>query len=238
MTAVAPGGEPREPVPTLSALVRDDRPCDARVVDENPLADKAFAAGLVQPDPTTCGSSVLVVSRMLNDASYAAFLVDGTDPATGQEGPGTVQSRFAEQTLAMHRLTSGARDSGGGLQLPWPSALGTRPWAVAREMTHQAGRKGVRYAARPVLPTGSARTAAFDRLASLAAEGLATPLYVGNAWSPRHVVLVLSTEAGRDEVLIYDPARGRRYPITRDDFVGARLDVAGWSTPWVVVTPA
>jgi hypothetical protein len=205
---------------------------------EDPLADKAFAAGLVQPDPTTCGSSVLVVSRMLNDASYAAFLVNGANPATGQQEPGTVQERFSEQTLAMHRLTSGMRDSGGGLQLPWPSALGTRPWAVAREMTHQAGRKGVQYAARPLLPTASSRTAAFDRLAALARDGLASPLYVGNRWSPRHVVLVLPTDQGDDAVLIYDPASGRRYPVGRAGFVGADLDVAGWSTPWVVVTPS
>jgi len=208
---------------------------------EDPLADKAFAAGLVQPDSTTCGSSVLVVSRMLNDASYAAFLVNGADPATGHQEPGTVQDRFAEQTLAMHRLTSGMRDSGGGMQLPWPSALGTRPWAVAREMTNQAGRKGVPYAARLVLPTSSARSAAFDRLVDLARDGLASPLYVGNRWSPRHVVLVLpgdEGDEGDDAVLIYDPASGRRYPIARAAFVGADLDVAGWSTPWVLVAPS
>ena len=205
---------------------------------EDPLADKAFAAGLVQPDATTCGSSVLVVSHMLNDASYAAFLVNGANPATGQQEPGTVRDRFTEQTLAMHRLTSGMRDSGGGLQLPWPSALGTRPWAVAREMTNRTGRKGVRYTARPVLPTSASRGAAFDRLVTLAREGLATPLYVGNRWSPRHVVLVLPADEGDDAVLIYDPASGRRYPIGRAAFVRADLDVAGWSTPWVVVAPA
>ena len=205
---------------------------------EDPLADEAFAAGLVQPDPTTCGSSVLVVARMLNDASYAAFLVNGADPATGQQVPGTVRDRFAEQTLAMHRLTSGMRDSGGALQVPWPGALGTRPWALAREMTNQAGRKGVRYSARLVLPTSPSRTAAFDRVRALARDAQASPLYVGNRWSPRHVVLVLPGDEGADAVLIYDPAGGRRYPIRRPAFVGADLDVAGWSTPWVVVTPA
>jgi hypothetical protein len=207
-------------------------------VTEEDLAQVALDAGLVQPDPTTCGSSVLVVSRMLNDRSYAAFLVNGADPATGQTEPGTVRDRFAEQALAMHRLTSGLRDSGGGLQMPWPSALGTRPWALAREMTNQAGRKGTTYVARPVLPTASSRGTAFDRLVALAAQGVAVPLYVGNRWSPRHVVLVLPQDEGSDAVLLYDPASGRRYRIGRDAFVGAHLDVAGWSTPWLVVTPA
>ena len=93
------------------------------------------------------------------------------------------------------------------------------------------------YSARLVLPTASSRSSAFDRLVAFARDGLAVPLYVGNRWSPRHVVLVLPGDEGPDSVLIYDPARGRRYPIRRTAFVGADLDVAGWSTPWVVVSP-
>ena len=110
-------------------------------------------------------------------------------------------------------------------------------WALAREMTSQSGKPGVGYSARLVLPTSSSRSGAFTRMVACARDGLAVPLYVGNRWSPRHVVLVLPGDEGPDSVLVYDPARGRRYPVTRDDFVGAALDVAGWSSPWVVVTP-
>jgi len=205
-------------------------------VADNDLVDQALASGLVQPDATTCGSCVLVVARMLNDPSYATFLVNGVNPASGVRAPGTLGDRFEEQTLAMHRLTSGFKDSGGGFQLPWPKALGTQPWALAREMTSEAGEKGRKYGAQPILP--SQRSSTFSRIASLAGAGHALPLYVGNRWSPRHVVLVLPTEEPPGEVLIYDPASGRRYPIEADDFAAGRLDVAGWQVPWTVVLPS
>jgi hypothetical protein len=158
-------------------------------------------------------------------------------PGTFTGGPsGTLRDRFRDQALAMHRLTSGFKDSRGGWQLPWPTALGTQPWALAREMTLRAGVPGKKYAAQPIPPAGRSRT--FDRLASQARQGYALPLYVGNRWSPRHVVLVLPTdETSVDEVPIYDPASGRRYMIEADDFAAAHLDVAGWEVPWVVVVP-
>lgn len=200
------------------------------------LAAQALAAHLVQPDQTTCGSSVLVMSHVLNDPGYAALVVEGRDPATGESAPGTIQQRFASETLAMHELTSGLRDSSGGLQFPWPSALGTRPWAIAREMTLRCGRPGMRYRARLVVPWQ--RDAAFSRLVQLSRRGLAAPLFVGNQWSPRHVVLVLPVADGIDsQVLLYDPASGLRYPIDRADFVAATLRVSGWSLPWVLVAP-
>jgi hypothetical protein len=37
--------------------------------------------------------------------------------------------------------------------------------------------------------------------------------------------------------MIYDPASGRRYPISAGDFSAGRLDVAGWQVPWAAVTP-
>lgn len=195
----------------------------------SPLAEQALASGLVQPDPTTCGSCVLVVARLLHDPPYAKAMVDG-------EGSGTLQDRFEKQALAMHRLTSKFKDSGDGWQLPWPKALGTQPWALAREMTNEAGEKGKKYTAVPILPRQRERS--FQRVARLAGAGHAVPLFVGNRWAPRHVVLVLpSDEPTKDEVRIYDPASGERYLITESDFSAAHLDVAGWQVPWLVVPP-
>ena len=195
-------------------------------------ADQALASGLVQPDQTTCGSCVLVVARMLADPSYAAFLVDGVGTGFGA-GAGTLQDRFRAQALATHRLTSGFKDSSGGWKPPWPSALGTEPWALAREISHRAAR---RYGVHAVLP--NRRGQDFGRLASCASAGEPVPVYVGNRWSPRHVVLALpSDEPPGDTVRIYDPASGRRYPIERRDFESASLSVAGWQVPWVLVLP-
>jgi hypothetical protein len=201
------------------------------------LALQALASGLVQPDQTTCGSSVLVAARMLTDPEYAASLVNGPGAVMGPGPSGTAQSRFGQQVLAMHRLTSGFKDGSGGWQIPWPTSLGTQPWALAREMTLQAGERGTRYAVQPILP--SRRSGTFHRLASLARAGHPVPLYVGNQWSPRHVVLVLPVRAPESsQVVIYDPARGSSYPIDEADFAAGTLDVAGWRIPWVAVLPS
>jgi hypothetical protein len=206
-------------------------------VAANGLVDEALASGLVQPDQTTCGSCALVVARMLDDADYASFVVNGPDPSRSGSAPGALQGRFRREVLAMHRLTSGFKDSGGDWQVPWPTALGTQPWALAREMTLEAGVKGKTYTAVPILP--SQRASTFRTIVSLAGAGDNVPLYVGNQWSPRHVVLVLPwDEQPSDRVRIYDPASGRRYPIEASDFSAGRLDVAGWNLPWVVVVPS
>jgi hypothetical protein len=196
------------------------------------LADQALASGLVQPDQTTCGSSVLVVAHMLSDPSYAAFMAHGAANAAGAD-TGTVQDRFRQAALAMHRLTSGMRTPSGGFQLPWPSALGTQPWSLAGEMTTLTGRT---YEVQPILPGQRSRT--FSRVASLSRGGTPVPLFVGSRWLPRHVVLALpSHDLPNDQVMIYDPASGRRYPISAGDFSAGRLDVAGWQVPWAAVTP-
>jgi len=201
------------------------------VTDDTPAA-QALDSGLVQPDQTTCGSSVLVVVRMLRDPMYAAFMVNGSSTAAGG-ATGTVQDRFRQAALAMHRLTSGIRTTGGGFQLPWPSSLGTQPWALAREMSALTGRSyGVQ------LTVGSQRSRMFRRISSLARGGTPVPLFVGSRWLPRHVVLALpTTELPSDQVLIYDPASGRRYPIKAGDFAAGSLDVAGWQVPWAAITP-
>jgi len=200
------------------------------VAQISPLVEQALASGLVQPDTTTCGSCVLVVARMLNDSSYAKSLVDGA-------GPGTLQDRFKQQALAMHRLTSKFKDTGGGWQLPWPKALGTQPWALAREMTNEAGEKDKKYTAAPMLPAQRRRS--YRRVAVLNRDGHAIPLFVGNKWSPRHVVLALPAEQSvKGGVRIYDPASGNRYPLDEADFSAGRLDVAGWQVPWLAVVPS
>lgn len=200
------------------------------------IVERALGTGLVQPDPTTCGSCSLVVARMINDPAYAAVLVEGSDPGTGEQPAATLAERFRDHALAAHRTTNAARVRSGGWQLPWPRSLGTQPWALAQEMDRRAGRPGTRYGVTAVRP--SARARAFAQLASLTAGGESVPLYVGNRWSPRHVVLVLPGDDGpRDRVRIYDPANGRCYPVTADDFVAGRLDVAGWTLPWCLIVP-
>jgi hypothetical protein len=184
-----------------------------------------------QPDRFSCGGAVLVVARMVNDPAYAELVRTGRHPGTGFALPGsTVERRFGDEVLAMHRRTTGPVDVTGALQLPWPPGLGTPPWAVARQMSGASGVPGARYDARVVSPFD--RRAGLDSIVTATAAGHAVPLYVGTRWTPRHVVLVLG-----EDLRTYDPSVGRRVRMEPDDFVRGRLEIAGWSRPWFSVLP-
>jgi len=195
------------------------------------LAARAVAARLVQPDQRTCGSACLVTARIITDPAYAAYVVTGLEPLTGRQLPGSLHERFRADALAMHRRTNRPFDGRGHLQLPWPRALGTLPWSLGRQLTRASG---TTYVTRLVLPRR--RAAAFHRIRNAVAGGHAIPLFVGNRFSPRHVVLAIDTQS--HGVVIYDPADGRRHRITRGEFVHGRLAVSGWRVPWFVVLPS
>lgn len=122
-----------------------------------------------QPDSRTCGPSVVVVARNLS-------------------GP---WPEFQAEVLATHRRLTGLRDRHGRLQVPWPRALGTPPWAIAREL-----RGRVRW---------------FRHDEALAALPTPVPVFLGSRWLPRHVVLALN--ATDDGLRVYDPARGAVVPM-------------------------
>jgi hypothetical protein len=203
-------------------------------VPQQGLAAQVVAAGHVQPDQTSCGSAVLVMARAIADPAYAAYLVhgpvNGPVNATANGRSGWFENRFRTETLAMHRRTNRLLDARGRLQLPWPQALGTLPVSVARQLTSDTG---TTYVARLVLR--HQRAGAFDRISAAVAAGRPVPVFVGNRFSARHVVLAIGTAP--HGLMVYDPARGRNSPITRDDFVHARLGLAGWRVPWFVVVP-
>ena len=177
------------------------------------LLRHAGTGGLRQPDQRSCGAACLVVARMLLDPSYA----DLTARA------------FRPEVLGMHGRVTGPVDARGALQVPWPRALGTPPWAVARQLSSNGanGSRPGRYDARLVLD----RDAAHDRLTLSQAPAA---LYVGNRWLPRHVVLVV--EATADRLTCYEPSRGVRVDVERAALVGGRLRLGGWDRPWVTVT--
>lgn len=149
---------------------------------------------------------------MLRDPSYA----DRAAP------------RFAEACLAMHRRVTGPVDVLGRLQVPWPRSFGTPPWAVARQLSWTFDTPYVVHTVRP--STQGRREAATLLEASTAA--LPAALYVGSDRLPRHVTLVVGPD-----LATYEPASGRVLDVDVDDFVGGRLDLAGWNRPWFVVVP-
>ena len=184
------------------------------------------AAELRQPDARSCGAAVLVMARSIEDPEYAELLATGLHPGTGHRLPGTMRERFTAEVLAMHRRTTGPVDVRGAAQLPWPRALGTPPWAVARQLS---GSTGTRWESRSVPPWS--RASALTAIRKVAATR-PVPVYVGSRWLPRHVVLVLDAE-----LRVYEPASGHLVQVTAGDFTGGSLRLAGWSRPWFAVLP-
>lgn len=173
-----------------------------------------FDSPLQQPDARSCGAAALVVARMLRDPSYA----------------GTARPHFARECLAMHRRVTSLSDVRGRLQVPWPRALGTPPWALAHQL---AWTTGVGYRTRRVQPEH--RVSLLAEALAAVAHDLPVALYVGNDRLPRHVVLLVAADDTRPAA--YEPASGELVRFTPQQFVDATLDLGGWRRPWFLVSP-
>lgn len=184
---------------------------------------ESLLVGLVQPDRRSCGAAALVAAQMLLDPAYADH-VTGAGPVSG----------FARETLTAHRRVTGILDASGAPQLPWPRFLGTPPWALTRRMSTFYGPDlaPVDHDTRLVLGNRERMVA---RIADACAAGRPVPIYVGDRWLPRHIVLAV--RPGADGLEVYDPARGRVTPVRTSDFVAATLPFGRWRRPWFVVLP-
>ena len=174
------------------------------------------------------------MAAMINIPAYGeAILAPRDDPDADRVA---VTKRFGRAVLAMHRTTGGWKDSCGTWQVPWPAQLGTPPWAVARQMGADggSGTPGTKYGSRLIDPL--ALGSAHDTITRALDAGECVPLFVGDDRMARHVVLVTGHTDG--DLSLYDPSCGAWVSATRDAFLGGNLDVAGWSQPWFVVTPA
>ena len=151
----------------------------------------------------------MVVARALADPAYGDRVVNAPDP----------YAAFRAEVVDLHPR----------LRRWWPRSLGATPWAVARELRRVTGE---RYAVRWVWPRR--RLAAWQRLHGTVREGALVAVYVGNRWSPRHVVL--AHRAAADAVSVYEPSHGQTRRATAEMFVEGRLRW-GWRTPWALVVP-
>ncbi len=183
-------------------------------------ADRLLATHPRQPDQRSCGASVLVMERALRDEDYARWLVEDAD-------------RFGEESLGTHGRTIRPLTAAGSLQIPWPRAFGTPPWAIANDL-------GVATRRTWVAKLALTRTPAFDALVAALSAGSPSPLYVGSRWIPRHVVLVVGVDGHPVEsrsLRCYEPSSGRVLTVTRATFLEATFRLAGWNKPWCIVVP-
>lgn len=168
-----------------------------------------------QPDSRSCGAAVAVMVEALRNDAYARRLLAGGD------------DEFDREVSAMHRRITGPVDAAGAIQAPWLRALGTPPWALARQL----GRRSI----RPRVIVARLRAGrAWSAMGASLVEGVPVPAYVGSHWLPRHVVLAV--EPLDDAVRVYDPASGRVVRVARTEWVEARVLLAGWRTPWCVIS--
>ena len=175
--------------------------------------ERVFREHLVQPDKVSCGATCLVVARMIQDHAYGEYI--GSAPS--------VPGRFREEVLAMHERVTGVVNNGRP-QLPWPRALGTPPWAIARQM----GGRDVRW-----IRTSPA--SGYDAVVAATRDRKPVPVYIGSTWLPRHVVLALGEKGSR--LRFYEPARGRLMDVGRDEFDRSRIGLAGWDQAWWAILP-
>ena len=138
----------------------------------------------------------------------------------------TAQPTFAHEVTTLHRRVTSWSDTTGGWQVPWVRAVGTPPWAVARELRLVTG---VPYDVHPVRLGG-----AWSRLRDASPQHPAA-VFVGDRLLPRHVVLVTGVEG--DHAPTYEPASGLVLDVPRERWDGARVHLGGWNQPWLVVSP-
>jgi hypothetical protein len=192
----------------------------------------------VQQTSTTCGSASLTVARMLVDPAFARWIQDGIgQEAQGGVRPdgGTEAQRFAAYEQVVASRTNALVGAGRRPQLPWPRALGTPPWGAVHELEFGAADPAADYAVTWVRHRGRAGLErAYAALRARVGAGRPALLYVGDAWAPRHVVLVMPP-AGEQEFDIYEPSVGRVVDLPKHAFVERRLAIAGWDVAWAVV---
>ncbi len=200
------------------------------------------ATGPVQQSPVTCGSAALTVARMLVSPEFARWIVSGigprvTDSSGGPPDSRSEQDRFAEYERTVMKRTNGFRAAGGQWNIPWPHAVGTPPLGAKTELEYGAARPGAAYAIRWVrLGRSDALRDAHRDLVRLVEEGRPALLYIGSAWLPRHVTLVLPGDG--DALLdVYDPASGSVTELAQERFASRTLGIAGWNVPWITVQP-
>ena len=120
---------PRQVEPTIVARAVNSRLRVGR------LTQAGQAITLTQTDATTCGPTCLLAARLLlaPDERRAVTGELAQEMATSEPGR---EGKHLMSLLSRHQLRIQRAMNVHGLGvLPWPKALGSTPWSVARQMT-------------------------------------------------------------------------------------------------------
>lgn len=220
--------------------VRTGRPPSilGEVVTPRSAVVELGGAVVKQTDPTTCGSTALLMLAATGDPVLARWLENGTLPEDlriDDLPPEVPPSALGRALPAAGRLAAAqerikARTSAAGVgPFPWPARFGTPPWTAARE----ARFPGVRYGHRPVDDRGEAGRAMVTSILNALSRGYPVLLFTGGNLGqgvvralPRHVVLAVPsptprvTTAGEEVISIFEPGEGIVHEMPAGDLVG------------------
>lgn len=244
--ALAATGEPR----AADALAHawDDLTAAERAAVLDPVTELGRDAR--QATERTCGPAVLSMLAAQGDPLLALWLASGrlVTPERPPELAGApddvlrrlrhapARTRFAALHRVVHRRAT-VRGLGG---LPWPEALGTPPWALARSARYL----GVLFGHTVVDDTDpQGLDAVLARAGAALDAGVPVPLFTGGdttrGWTtavPRHVVLAVAARDGGLDV--WEPARGVVVHADAQVLRGGRAHPAfgGWQhLTWAVL---
>ena len=148
------------------------------------LTQAGQAITLTQTDGTTCGPTCLLAARLLLAPGERAAVTDDLAQEMAASQPGR-EGKHLLSVLSRHqvRIQRAMNVYGLGV-LPWPKALGSTPWSVARQMTEIAsacapggGRR--RYTVRWVSDHGPAWGSEVASIRAVLAGGLPVILVTG-----------------------------------------------------------
>ena len=218
------------PVRTLHA-----GPRDAVVVTPRSARVDLGGAVVRQTDPTTCGSTALLMLAATGDPVLARWLETGSLPEdlrVDRLPPEIPPAALGRNLGASGRIAAAqrhihARTSADAVgPFAWPRRFGTPPWTAARE----ARFPGVRYVQRPVDDRGEAGRAMVAQVLNALARGYPVLLFTGGNVGqgvvralPRHVVLAVPTPtrrvtaAGAEVISVFEPSEGVVHEVVADE---------------------
>jgi hypothetical protein len=183
-------------------------------------------ASVEQMDPSTCGSTAIVVARAMTDPMYAFALTTGGRPDGPEASAPAFTARLKSEEQRIHRATN----------VLWPRVAGTTPWAVSRQLGQRHAEMGAVYGWRVFVggvlggaPAGALR----DALAAVD-QGYPVPVLIGDG-IPRHYVLLVRHDD--DGLLFYQPTGGEIVRVPDRDFRRRNLGVLGFSDVKAMITP-
>lgn len=148
------------------------------------LTQAGQAITLTQTDATTCGPTCLLAARLLLQPGQRAAVTDDLAQEMTASPPGREGKQLVSVLSRQQRRLQRAMNVRGLGVLPWPKALGSTPWSVARQMTEivtscipGGGRR--RYTVRWVSDRGPAWGSEVASIREVLASGLPVILVSG-----------------------------------------------------------